>query len=175
MHPSLDHSLLSGGRSLRRRIVLAALIRALRGLHAARRRGAVVAVVGVEGRAGVLGLLVLAVGGRRRRRRVPAVGRLLLEVAVLGRGVVVHLVLLLLVLARRGRHPAGAVDGLDAATATTTSDASARRLLETVVRGGPQRAAEMGRGWYLQAGEEDDEEEADGQGQDDPATPATPS
>lgn len=81
---------------------------------------AVVAIVGVKGRSGVLRLLtVLGLLTVRRRRAVPSVPSigLLLRIVVHRVGLVVRMVAIL----RRRRHPSGAVDGLTAATATTAS------------------------------------------------------
>lgn len=113
----------------------------------------VVTVVGVEGGACMLRLLVLlSVCRRRWGRGVTSVRLLLLEIAALGVlvvVVVVHLMVILLVIAVLSwRHPSGAVHGLDAATATTTRDEYTRK--------------------------EHNEEDSDGDGGDYPATPVVP-
>lgn len=83
---------------------------------------AVVSIIGVEGGARVLGLLVLGVGRRRRGRAVSILLLLVVVALVAALVVVVHLVAVLVVSPGLavGRHPASAVDGRDATAAATT-------------------------------------------------------
>lgn len=137
----------------------------------------VVAVIGVEGRARVLRLLLLSVRRRRRGRGVSSVRRLLLEllgvliVALLV--VVVHLMVVGLIAVFPWSHPPGSVNRLPAASATSARDHSAQALLVCVSQ--RNQASKQDRGsWYLQAGEEDKKEETGGDGSDYPAAPIVP-
>lgn len=118
--PSRD--LLARWGASRRSVVGLALIRVLWRLNT-RLLLAIIAVVGVERGAGVLGLLAV---GRRS-----VVSSLLLRIVALAvcRIVISLLVavhLLLVVLFTAGGHPTGSVHGLIAATATATSSQGAR-------------------------------------------------
>lgn len=121
------YRLLARRRSLGRRVRLVALIRPLRRLHpSVLILLPVVAVIGVEGRACVLRLLLLSVRRRRRGRGVSSVRGLLLEslgVLVALLVVVVHLMVVGLIAVFPWRsHPPGSVDRLDAASATSARD-----------------------------------------------------
>lgn len=166
------YRLLARRRSLGRRIRLLALICSLRRLHSSVLiLMPVVTFIGVEGRAGVLRLLLLSVRRRRRGRRVSSVRGLLLEllgvliVALLV--VVVHLMVVGLIAVFPWSHPPGSVNRLSAASATSARDHSAQALLVCV--------SQQDRGSrYLQAGEEDKKEETGGDGGDYPAAPIVP-
>jgi hypothetical protein len=126
--PSLG--LLARRRSRRGGVSAIALICAIRLLNS--RVLAIVAVVGVECRASVLRLLLLAIGGRRIVATIVLLVASLVVTLVIATlvAVIVGLVVVVVMAPGLGCHPASAIDWLNATALTTTGDEAAHEKEE---------------------------------------------
>lgn len=122
-YPCLD--LFARRRSRRGRVSAITLICALRMLNSSVL--AIVAVVGVECRTSVLRLLLLTISGRRIVATVIRLVASLVVALIITTlvAVIVGLIVVVVLSPRLGRHPSGAVDGLNATALTTTGDEAA--------------------------------------------------
>lgn len=127
-YPSLG--LLARRRSGRSSVSAIALICALGMLNSSVLT--IVAVVGVECRASVLRLLLLAIGGRRTIATIVLLVSSLVVTLVVTTlvAVIVGLVVVVVMAPGLGRHPASAVDGLNATALTTTGNEAAHEKEE---------------------------------------------